>query len=453
VAAGVTQPGGAGTTIYIYDDASSASGTGYTWAEIASAFGADFIDNGTNLPSYRSAVSIQVGDTGTGTATTSLIDATDSTVIFDDNKTLTYRSTQTSSWFTTLGTKVGTGDVATGNAGGCLVMGTTATIRGTFKFYGCKIVQTKGAISFVPYADEVGELVNCLIQHRATGTAPIVLGSASIKIDNLYNVDISSDSNNYVATIINARSVRRVTMGGPSVAYGLSTALASVENKDCNIFGSPATSDYRWSAAGALSWGFVRPGWSGNAAKFSSYATSIPPLDGSQTREFWIYNVKVVDSSGVGISGIPVKLTDTTGAIPVNTTTDSTGQITFLPVELDSGGGLAYQSDIFTNAVPTMDHYVDVGGTGLYTQRHRSPFLAEINMSYQTGYNSNYESRRYYFNWPGYPSITTTSGTFEDIQDIISLGPSTPPAAILTNDLPLSAPAEIRFEVPVPATT
>jgi len=423
VAAGVTQPGGAGTTIYIYDDASSASGTGYTWAEIAAAFGADFIDNGTNLPSYRSAVSVQVGDTGTGTATTSLIDATDSTVIFDNNKTLTYRSTQTTSWFTTLGEKVGTGDAATGTSGGCIVFGTATTIRGTFKFYGSKLVQTKSALSMIPATDQTGELVNCMIQHRGATTSPIIIGSASATPSNIYNLDITSESNNYVITVLQGGSIRKVTLGGPAVAYGLSSALANYESKDINIFGTPTTSDFRWASVNAFLWGIVRPGWSGNAAKFSGASPSGPDLQGDQTREFWIYNVKVVDSAGAGISGIPIKLTDTTGAIPVNTTTDSTGQVTFLPAELDSTSTLAYQDALFTNAVPTMDHYIDASGAGDYAQRHRSPFLAEINMSYQTGYNSNYESKRYYFNWPGYPSITTTSGTFEDIQDVISLAP------------------------------
>ena len=119
----------------------------------------------------------------------------------------------------------------------------------------------------------------------------------------------------------------------------------------------------------------------------------------------WIYNVKCVDGAGAGVSGLPVKLTDNEGNEPVDTTTDSSGRISF-------GSGLQ------ANAVTVADHYL-VGG--VYTIRHRSPFLAEINMPDQAGYDGNYMSYKYYFDWPGKDSVTVSSGSFEDVNDVAQM--------------------------------
>jgi hypothetical protein len=63
-----------------------------------------------------------------------------------------------------------------------------------------------------------------------------------------------------------------------------------------------------------------------------------------------------------------------------------------------------------------MDHYAV--GT-VYTQRHRSPFYCQVNTG--IGTNTNYQQRTFYFLWPGYESVTTSSGSFEDMSDVIPI--------------------------------
>jgi hypothetical protein len=147
----------------------------------------------------------------------------------------------------------------------------------------------------------------------------------------------------------------------------------------------------------------VQPAWSqGGSPKCSTQTSNIPTLANAML-EWWLWNVKVVNASGAAISNIPVKLTDTIGNVQVNTTTDSNGRVSF-------GSGIK------ANAVTVMDHY-SVGTT--YTQRHRSPFLVEINTG--NSKNTDYQSLRGYYYWPGYESVTTTAGNFEDVNTMIHL--------------------------------
>ncbi len=71
-----------------------------------------------------------------------------------------------------------------------------------------------------------------------------------------------------------------------------------------------------------------------------------------------------------------------------------------------------------------------------YQQRHRSPFTFEINIG--PGANPAYESKTRVVIWPSDVPVTKTSGNFEDLNEIIALGPPTaaipPPAP--TDDVP-----------------
>jgi hypothetical protein len=401
---GITQPGGAGTTIFLYDDSDAtnhASAPGpHTFAEIATAFPADFVDNGTNQKSYRAKVSVQIGDAGVGTATTTLQD-TNVTAIWDNTKTLAWRATQQTSWNLNLGTKVGSGNTASGKDGCVLVFGAISTIRGNLAVYGGAIKTTSGAISFITSVGTVTDIQNCLIQSSVAGVAPI--GPQFSGTANLYNIDISHATTSQVLSQFTTTSAERITVCATSPTTFIQSAITFLFIKDLKMIGSPTTSDIRWSGAGPTNWQFVRPVFTGAAPKFTGASSGNPSLSAA-TWEYWLWDVKVVDGAGVPIAGIPVKLTDGTGEVQVNTTTVATGQVTF-------GSGIT------ANAVKVMDHYL-VGTT--YTQRHRSPFLAEFNTG--AGMNANYPSKRYYFRWPGYESITTSSGTFEDVADIVAMG-------------------------------
>lgn len=404
MAAGVTQPGGAGTTIYIYDDASSASGTGYTFAEIAAAFAADFVSNGTNKPSYRAKVSLQVGDTGVDTATTTLVDTAESTVIWDSTKTLIYRATQTTSWFTVLGTKIGSGNRASGKAQTTLIFGANTTLRGTFQAYGSTLKTSTGTIVITSQASpSSSELVNCLVQNSATSGNTFTLLAA---VGNLYNADFSSGTTGNVISSWSATSAERITVAATTpTAYVLLPISASQTIKDLTLFGTPSGADFRWNPGTTAQHHLVRPGWTQAAAKFGFAGAATTPVIANATLEYALFNVKLVDGTGAAISGIPVRLTDSVGNAQVSTTTDSAGEISF-------GSGL------LINAVAVMDHYSDGAA---YAQRHRSPFYIEINLPTMTGYNANYFGRQYYFDWPGSETVTTTSGAFEDVNDIVNL--------------------------------
>lgn len=410
----------AGTaTIYLHDDSNTTGGHAanqpHTFAEIALAAAAQFIDNGTNKPSYRSTVNVQLGDkaggtidaTGTQAATTTLQDTLGGTVIFDNTRTLKNRATQTTSWVYTFGTKVGSGNQASGVTGTRFVFGAVTSLQGAHSWYGCTLQQTSGAMTLTPATDNTGDMVNCLLQSSSTGNAPINLGSSSNRWANLYNVDISHGSNtNQVSTQNNALSAERMTYGQAAGPAFLASNAANVAMKDLAMFGSPTQSDLRWTGVGAVSWSFYRPTWTGNAAKFSTSSLSNPGL-GAATLEYRFCSIKVVNRTGSGVAGIPVYMTDAIGTVVINALTDSSGEVSF-------GSGIG------ANMVAVMDHYV-INLTTTYAQRRRSPFTVKVNTSDLAGYNINYRSRRYQFNWPGDETVTTTAGQYEDLGDIVAI--------------------------------
>lgn len=430
--AGVTQPGGAGTKICIYDDASSASGTGYTMAEISAAFPAVIVDLGTNRKAYRCIQDIQIGDLTTDAATTTLAD-TNVDIFFDSGKSLRTRTTQLTSWYLRLGTKVGTGDQASGKDGCTLVLGSAGTGAGWVRqayCYGCTLRTTTGSF-LQSQTDGYGEYINCILQSSATGTTPFSLGTVGFAFDNLYNIDISHVTTAQVMSNFNANTAERITIACAAPTTFLSTNGVAVAMKDVAFFGSPTQSDLRWGGTGAINWVLVRPLWTGNAPKFSMNGASSLAI-GSATVEYRIFDTKLVDANGDGIADIPFRLTDAYGNVQIDTTTNAHGQITF-------GSGLT------TNAVACIDHYTPSAGT--YGIRDRSPFYTEINTG--VGMNPAYESKAYYWNWPGSETYTTTSGALSDVGDVIYLAPAVV-APIMVDDLPLEASGEVRILMPVP---
>lgn len=403
----ITQPGGAGTTIMLYDDTNAANHAAapgpHTWAEIATAFPADFISSGAITPQYRSAVNVQIGDAGVGTATTTLSDATDAAVAFTGATTLSFRNSQHTSWFLTLGTKVGSGNKASGINGGSLSTGAATNIRGTAKLYGFKLKMTTGAFNWNPgFASSGSEAINCLFQSSAGATAPFIFGAVGNNVSNLYNLDISHTTANQITTNYFVDAMERCSISGTAPLSFIQSGITQISHKDIVVFGTPTNADFRWATAGGTNWRFVRPQYSGNAPKFSSVgAITIAVVNATQ--ELWFYNAKIVDRNGTGVPNIPVKLTDALGNIPVDALTDANGRFAF-------GSGTTAQ------AVAVMDHYVTAG---TYIQRHRSPFYSEINTGINA--NPNYHSRTFYWDWLGSATVTTSSGSFEDVGDVIAI--------------------------------
>lgn len=402
MAAGVTQPGGAGTTIHYYDDTASASGTGYTFAEISAAFPADFVDvSAGGRESYASAVRLQCGDTTVNAATTTL-NATNADVSFAPGFRWQWRATQTSSWFTNLGTKVGSGNRA-GAKNGCNIThgaGIAFNPLGTFKAYDCKFIMNgTQALTLQPITGSGSEMVECTLVNTSTGNFSI--GSPSFLFDNLFNVEICGVAATMVSAIGSAAQ-ERITISATAPTAYAATTVANLQFKDFAFKGTPSTSDFRWTNVGATNWVVVQPKWSQNGPKFAQAAAgSMAVANGA--KEYWLYNIKVVGATGAAIANIPVTLTDALGNVQVNTTTDANGRVSF-------GSGLT------ANMVLVMDHYTV---SQVYTQRHRSPFLVEINAG--SSRNVSYGSYRYNLYWPGYEGITTSAGTFEDVNDIVPL--------------------------------
>ena len=368
MAAGVTSDA---TEIMIFDDTNAnAGGDGsYSFADIFAVLGGTGVDilrvdSGTGFPTYRLLKNLQIGDKTATVAATTLLD-TNVVATFDDGKVLKTRSTQTTSWSCLFGTKIGSGNTASGKKGVHLYFSNSAgtntiIVRGTVKWYGCSVRSTwaAGAQAFqMPLMTSgASELVNCTLG----GFSGYVLGSSGANISNLFNVDITGDPTVTTITSFFVDSASRVTVGGSPVAGSyVASNFSGLQFKDSVFSGTPAVSDLNPSA-GAQSWLIVRPTWSGNANKFS---TTIPATAATGAHEYWLYNVKIADSVGTPIAGIPVKLTDTIGTVQVNGTTDSNGRVSF-------GSGLT------ANAVVVMDHYQVAS---VYTQLHRSPFLVEIN--------------------------------------------------------------------------
>ena len=297
--------------------------------------------------------------------------------------------------------------MASGHKGTHIVFGAATTIRGTSSIYGSDLRTSTGTLTFLLPTNGGGELINCIVQSSVTsGTNFQMTGSAVNTFDNLYNVDMSGST---TATMFNnwfTDAAERITFAGNPARFIAPPSGTAITMKDFAFFGTPTSSDIGWQGSTIVNHLFVRPGWSGNGPKFGFATGSLAsPLLAAASREYWLFDLKIVDGTGAAISGIPIRLTDTLGNAQVDTTTDATGELSF-------GSGLT------ANGVIVMDHYSD---TTQYVQRSRSPFYLEINTSNLTGYNSNYASRQYYFNWPGSETVTTTAGSFEDVNDIVNL--------------------------------
>lgn len=411
----VDMPLGAGNDpITIYDDsdpwldvAQTVARTPgpYTYAEVK--LGVDLIDPAAmdelNVPgrkAYRFNQSFQHGDTGTGTATTTLTD-TNVDIYVLSGKSYQYRATQPTSWFTNLGTKVGTD----GWKNGCSIthLGAQAIVpRGTLKLYGCRFVTNGGGFNSNPISGSGSEMIGCQHLNQSTGAVG-TLGLAANKWTLLKRCSYSGGSVTTVIGNTGSEEMDDLILCATAPQNFITTTANDLEFANLTFQGTPSQSDIRGNAATqSLRWKHVRPVWSLNAPKFTHGGAGSLSLANSHG-EYWKYNVRVSDGTGAAVAGVPVKLTDAIGDIPVDTTTASDGTISF-------GSGLTEQM------VRVLDFYSTAGVISL---RHRSPFLVEINTG--SSRNSNYQSVRYYKYWPGYETVTNTAGRFTDVNDMIPL--------------------------------
>lgn len=408
---GMTQTAGTGGGIIVHDNTKSANGTSFNLAEMQLSYPADILVVGTQgtricyeISNKNSqALALNIGQVASPQATT----WKDSLVNLNTNaSTVATSASNLSSWTIDWGTKVGSGDEAGGTDGVYLTSGATLTtlFRGNIKLYGCQIWGS-GAITVANGAASLtGDVQGCTFGHPA-GASSLTFGSATFPLANMYDNTIQ-----YTATTANdivlgmfATKCKKLRITGQTFRSFLGANTAAAFSPREIIFeGTPGTADIRWGGTSATGWYLVQPEWSGNATKFA-IVTSGNPAIANATIEYRLFNVKVVNASGSAIENIPVKVTDTLGNVLVNTVTDSSGRVSF-------GSGQTL------NAVPVMDHYAV---TTVYTQRHRGPFLFEYNTG--NSKNTDYQSLRGYSKWPGHEGITTSAGSFEDLNTVVHL--------------------------------
>src|SRR5690349_2116530 len=180
MAAGITQPGGAGTTIMIYDDADTSGGRPagpYTFAQISAAFPADFVDVtvAAARPKYKSLVDLQLGDGGAGRNVTTL-QATKSDLDFAATHGLKNGSgfVNPCPWHLNFGTRIDTPDGKVGWKDGCNIT-VARTFNDVFQFelYDTVIRQVGTGVLNLSGADgkaDIQRIVGCHFQNINTGT-------------------------------------------------------------------------------------------------------------------------------------------------------------------------------------------------------------------------------------------------------------------------------------------
>jgi hypothetical protein len=356
VAPGITQPSGAGTTIFVEDDAhADAGGDGsYSFLDIATKFPADFNDLGTSIKAYRARVSVQNGD-GAGSALTTIKDQ-DCAVFFDTGRTLLYSLVGQGNRTLELGVKVqGAAGKASGRRGVGLWLGASSLIRGNHKIYG-SMVKASGVNANLNLAPTIQGCTTEIINSILRATNQVVCGSLAVSLTLIYNGDIDTDSLT-LAPLSQFRydDAERAVIaanGGPAMVNTSGAVIA----RDLVFVGTPTEGDLRNS--GVSTWDMVNPTWSGN--NFPISTVCIGPV-----REWWSYDVFIHDpATGLAIANVPIRLLDGSGVTVVSGISDADGRIVF-------GAG------IYRNAVHVRTH-ISVAGVRSLTDN--GPFTTRVNL-------------------------------------------------------------------------
>lgn len=313
---GIFQPGGAGTEIYIYDDADAtgghAAGSPHTWAEINAAFPVDFpilqtAAGATFSASHRQYlpnVTTRIGHPASGNSNaTSLVDATGAD-IFCIGTRLQFTAFNGATTTFTLGTKIGTGVRMSGKNGGTIHQSGALVFRGNVGLYGCHIETVSGAnnLQFLNSQSVAMEIAGC----TAMITGSYIFGNSSQPLRIHNSTFASSTTGNVVASADISESSGVVWAATNPGAFFASAA----QNRNITrviLSGSPTLADIR-ANAGAQGWNLTDIIYSDTA--------SIPKVD-VQTdvavedsfRDLRTYETKVVDENGNSLSGISVYIT------------------------------------------------------------------------------------------------------------------------------------------------
>jgi len=381
MAVGVTQPGGAGTTIMFQTDTSAPNGLYYTEADFAAAFPADFVDLGTTPKSYRAKVSVQNGDGAlTGTTTWK---GTRSSVFFDTGKTYLVNATGLINRFTEWGTKAtgASGDVI-GYDGLNVFFGTNPTFNGNFKLYGCKLTNVNAAaatsrIFLTPTAvGAFAEIIDTPIFTLAGTQAFGISNAVGIDVMRRINsVGLGSGAVNGHVVQFNCPDSEDMAFYWPNGDYKISTG-GYVRIAEPKFIGPSTQGDTRGTFAMIV----LNPEWSQNTGKLTAPST---------LEEWFSFGVLVTDANGAPVSGIRIEVYDNyDGRTVVDTTTGTLGTIDFLAPQSVAEFGFGTSPDApFRNALMIYGHNND----GL-THEH-GPFTLFVNRGMGVGLYPEYTQK------------------------------------------------------------
>ena len=332
MAVGITQPGGAGTTIMFQTDSSAPNGLYYRALDFAAAFPANFIDLGTTPKSYRCTVDLQNGDGALSDTTT--WKETTSTVYFDVGKTYIVHVTGQINRFAEFGI------LATGADGSPLgynginaYFGITPKLSsglaqwgGNMKFYGCYLANnhaTPGSsrMNFAPSVGGVSDMVDTTV--FTLGGFQGYGNTSGSQIDRMIRVNSASLAtggiNGHIIQFTCA-DAEDINLFWPNGDYKISTG-GYIVIEDANFIGPSTLADTRGTLAMIL--------------KDPSWSQSVPKWGIANFLEEWIsFGVIASDSNGVPLPGVHVEIWDAfDGRFVVDTVTDSQGQTDFLPLQ------------------------------------------------------------------------------------------------------------------------
>jgi len=359
MAVGVDQAGGPGTDITYEDNASSANGLYYTFAEVfASPFGAEFTGLGTSPESYRALVSLVNGDGG-GTATTTLKE-TNATLTCDLGKPLNISPIGSANRTMQFGEKILGPNGKPSGKNGCRLVFENSSISwaGIVKAYATQI-RCSGTFNYFPgTAGLPGEFVDVIID---TGGS-IGLGlPATGKVDLLFNVDISLyGGGTTVVANINSNYAERITIFG--TGQRLISTPNAVRVRDLILGGTPTVADVNISSA-VNEWDIAEPIWSGNAPQANSNLANSAYIN-----EWWRWlPVTQEERTGAFIASVPLKVLDVDGTevLPL-TYTDVNGMISYGASDLITQNCLKVRRGKRTSSV--------------WAWQKRGPFRVRVNL-------------------------------------------------------------------------
>lgn len=424
---GIFRPGAPGTQVHVYDDndgtGGHAVGSPHTWAEINAAYPVEFAimqDAAGNTFSgthrqYLCTADLMIGNPVIGNANTTTLTDTTGADIFSPNGS----GGQSRLRFTTvngftnqkfnIGTKIGTGKKSAGKQGGSFHSGSQAlTIRADANVYG-SFFDCGGNIVFQTNSSLASEYAGCTFV--IAGTCVLGTGGGTLKF---YNCSLGS---NTAVNMITAAAMddadNFVIAATAPIRFYLSSA-SNAKFIGLTFIGAPSVCDLSFNTPSGGNNGFdLTYSDTVGVPRIMSNTVGADIFDDYRT-----FDVKVVDSNGNALAGVPVYMeSDIDGAV-LSTSTNADGNVVFTngPTGIDQVILIRryYNLDIVASPIPAVTE--------------DRVFTLWINSYKDSGVYpplDNYTTKSFRFEWPGRDRLgtgyQTDGGSFQKVLDVIEL--------------------------------